>query len=56
MTTLIEQGLQLVLTRPLKRADRPLVRLPECNVGGGLQPGVDLDDTADLLDRLDAPE
>jgi hypothetical protein len=45
-----------VLATPLQRANRPVVRLPECDVGGGLRPGIDLDDTADLLDRFDATE
>jgi len=56
VTALLEQGLRLVLATPLQRANRPVVRLPECDVGGGLRPGIDLDDTADLLDRFDATE
>jgi hypothetical protein len=54
LTSLIEQGLQLVLRRPLKRSERPRVRLPECRAGGGLLPGVDLDDSAGLLDRMES--
>jgi len=53
LTSLIEEGLQLVLRKPLKQADRPQVTLPECRAGGGLQPGVDLDDSAALLDRME---
>jgi hypothetical protein len=53
LTSLIEQGLELVLRRPLKRADRPAVSLPECRAGGGTLPGIDLNDSASLLDRMD---
>lgn len=53
LTSLIEQGLRLVLRRPLKRSDRPRAALPECRVGGGTLPGIDLDHGAALLDRLE---
>jgi hypothetical protein len=53
LTSLLEQGLRLVLRNPLKRADRPTVKLPECRAGGGVLPGVDLDDSAALLDRME---
>ena len=53
LTSLIEQGLELVLRRPLKRAERRSVSLPECRAGGGTLPGVDLNDSASLLDRMD---
>jgi hypothetical protein len=53
LTSLIEQGLRLVLRRPLKRSERPVIALPECRAGGGVLPGVNLDDSADLLDRMD---
>jgi hypothetical protein len=53
LTSLIEQGLQLVLRRPLKRSDRPAAVLPECRAGGGILPGVELDDGAALLDRME---
>lgn len=53
LTSLIEQGLQLVLRKPMKRAERPLIALPQCKAGGGTLPGVDLEDTAALLDRMD---
>jgi hypothetical protein len=53
LTSLIEQGLQLILRRPLKTSDRPHVTLPECQAGGGLLPGVDLDDSAALLERME---
>lgn len=54
LTRLIEEGLRSVLA---KRSERPDTRfeLPTFK-GNGLQPGVDLDDTADLLDRLDGTD
>ena len=53
LTALIEQGLRLVLRSPLKQPDPSHVKLPECRTGGGTQPGVSLDDTSNLLDRMD---
>jgi hypothetical protein len=53
LTALIEQGLRLVLaqSRPVTR--RPRVVLPVCRAGGGTLPGVDLNDSAALLDRME---
>lgn len=53
LTALIDQGLRLVLRRPLRRSERPRAELPECRVGGGVLPGISLDDSGALLDRLD---
>jgi hypothetical protein len=53
LTSLIEQGLELVLRRPMKRLERKSVALPECRAGGGVLPGVDLNDSATLLDRME---
>ena len=53
LTALIEQGLQLVLRRPLKRSEHSATVLPVCRAGGGTRPGVDLDDSAGLLDRME---
>ena len=53
LTSLIEQGLELVLRRPLHRPKRPAIDLPECLAGGGVRAGVDLNDSASLLDRLE---
>jgi hypothetical protein len=53
LTSLIEQGLQLALRRPLKRAASSAVVLPECKAGGGTLPGIDLHDSAALLDHMD---
>ena len=53
LTSLLEQGLRLVLLRPTRPDRKPRVRLPVCREGGGTLPGVDLDDSASLLDRMD---
>jgi len=53
LTALIEQGLKLALRRPLKRTERSRVSLPTCPAGGGTFPGVNLDNSAELLDRME---
>ena len=53
LTSLIERGLRLVLAAPDGAARRRPVKLPVSRASGGLQPGVTLDDTSALLDRLD---
>jgi hypothetical protein len=53
LTALIEQGLRLVLARPGKSAQRCQVSLPVCDAGGGTLPGVDLNNSAALLDRME---
>lgn len=52
LTALIEQGLRMALRRPRpSRAER--VQLPVSRATGGVLPGIDLNDSADLLDRMD---
>ncbi len=53
LTALIERGLRLVLARPERRPSRRRVEIPVCREGGGTLPGVDLDDTAALLDIIE---
>ena len=53
MTSLIEQGLERVLASPMQRGMRSTVSLPVCRAGGGTLPGVDLDDSASLLDIME---
>lgn len=53
LTALIEQGLELVMRKPLARTERAHVRLPVSKAKGGTLPGVDLDNSASLLDRMD---
>jgi hypothetical protein len=50
LTALIERGLRIVLARPHKREEKPRIQLPVCRAGGGTLPGIDLDDSAALLD------
>ncbi len=52
LTAVIEDSLREVLARRPRPTRRGRVRLPTFG-GKGLQPGVDLDDTASLLDRMD---
>lgn len=53
LTALIERGLRLVLAKPQPRRERRHVRIPVSNAGGGLLPGVDLDNGAALADILE---
>lgn len=52
LTAVIEDALREALGRRRPGADRKLDRLPTFR-GGGLQPGVDLDDSASLLDIME---
>jgi hypothetical protein len=57
LTAVIEDALREMLARQTKVEERPAVRLTVVS-GRGLQPGVDLDDSAallDLMDRADGP-
>ena len=53
LTSLIERGLRLVLANPQKQPKRRHVEVPVCREGGGTLPGVDLDDSAALLDIVE---
>jgi len=53
LTAIIEDALREMLARQQQAAARRPVRLPTAS-GNGLQPGVDLDDSADLLDLMDS--
>jgi hypothetical protein len=52
LTSLIEEGLTAVLDRPQREQRRRIV-LPVSKCGGGVRPGVDLNNNAALLDLLD---
>jgi hypothetical protein len=54
LTALIEQGLRLVLAQSRTRRQREPVKLPVCEAGGGVLPGIDLNDSAALLDIMEA--
>lgn len=53
LTSLIERGLRLVLARGQGGPSRRRVRLPVSRATGGTLPGVDLNDSAALLDVMD---
>jgi hypothetical protein len=53
VTSLIETGLRLVLAQSKRSHKRPRVTLPVSRAGGGVLPGVDLDDSSALLDRME---
>jgi predicted transcriptional regulator len=51
LTSLIEEGLKALLVEP-KRATRKRIRLRVSKASGGTLPGVDLNRSADLEDRM----
>ena len=52
LTSVIEDALREMLARATKTDERPPVRLTTVS-GNGLMPGVDLDDSATLLDLME---
>jgi hypothetical protein len=54
LTSLIEEGLSLVLTKP-KMDPRKRVKLPVSKASGGVLPGVDLNRSGDLEEIMRAP-
>jgi hypothetical protein len=54
LTAVIEDSLREMLARREHRGDRSRARLPTFR-GDGLRPGVDLDDSAALLDVMEGP-
>jgi hypothetical protein len=54
MTSVIEDALREMLARQQAVEARPAVSLTTAS-GDGVQPGVDLDDSAALLDLMEAP-
>ena len=58
LTAVIEDALREMLARMQSSGKHPNVRLKTVS-GNGLQPGVDLDDSAsltDLMDKVDGPD
>ena len=53
LTALIEQGLGLALRRPLKSSLQKVISLPVSSATGGTLPGINLDRTSELLDRME---
>ncbi len=52
LTALVEEGLRLVMARP-PVSTKLRVEIPVCRTGGGTMPGVDLTDSAELLDLME---
>ena len=52
LTSVIEDALREMLARSIKMGERPPVRLTTVS-GNGLMPGVDLDDSAALLELME---
>lgn len=53
LTALIERGLRLVLACPVRRQRKAMMRIPVSAARGGMRPGVNLDNSAALLDLLE---
>lgn len=53
LTAILEQALREWLDRQRRGKRRRRVELPVSRARGGLLPGVSLDDSADLLDRME---
>ena len=53
LTSLMERGLRLAISGSHKQVRSARVRLPVSKASGGVRPGVDLDYTSAVLDRLD---
>lgn len=53
LTSLIEQGLRMALRRQRLPSRAERVQLPVSRATGGVLPGIDLNDSADLLDQMD---
>ena len=54
LTSLIEEGLAIVLADPGRPRHRARVELPVSKASGGTLPGVDLNRSSDLEDRMNA--
>ena len=54
VTSLIEAGLRLILAQGRPDHRRKKVNLPVSHAGGGVLPGVDLNDSASLLEILES--
>lgn len=55
LTALIEEGLKVMLAEPESATVRTRVRLPVSKASGGTLPGVDLNRSSELEDRMSLP-
>ena len=53
LTRFIEEAIRLKISTEEARRAEPVRKLPFCKSKGGLQPGIDLDNSAELLSILD---
>lgn len=53
VTALIERGLRLILSGSHQVRRKPRVRLPVSRATGGTRPGIDLNSSSSVLDRLE---
>jgi hypothetical protein len=53
LTRFIEEAIRLRISTEAALCAEPVRKLPVCESKGGLQLGIDLDNTAELLDILD---
>lgn len=53
LTSVFEEALRRLLTESARHEQRTLVELPVSAASGGVLPGVDLDDSAALLDVME---
>jgi len=53
LTRFIEEAIRLRISTESARRNEPVRKLPVCKKKGGLRPGIDLDNSAELLDLLD---
>lgn len=53
LTSLIERALRLVLARRLHTEGKRKIRIPVSKATGGTLPGIDLDNSAALLDLME---
>ncbi len=54
LTSLVEDGLTLILSKPKARREKRVV-LPVSKASGGILPGVDLNRSSDLEEGMGAP-
>lgn len=54
LTSLIEEGLRIVLAAPARPRRSALIEVPVSKASGGTLPGIDLNRSGDLEDRMNS--